>query len=348
MSRRSSVVIAEDLHHTRSLSRSSSVASSHLSRWSKPTTTTPTGSRRGSLESHEDGGAARNPLSGHVGHLTPEQEVKLNEFKEELSKRHVYSEGGNREEGGGKGRGRVDDSTLLRFLRARKFNVEGAVKQYTDFLAWRDDKGVDQAYENYDIEEFETLRRAYPMWTGSRDLRGLPIYVYKISALTPATLSRLIPNDAASSSSIAVITFALIRFLLPFTTAIQRPDQPMSVISGSNSIIDVGGVGLSRFWGLRSHLQVASQVASANFPETIDRVFVVGAPSFFPTVFNWAKKWFDPGTVEKIHILSNDSLPTLLTMMPKESIPKEYGGELDWTYGQDPNLDEDAKKALGG
>lgn len=113
MSRRSSVVIAEDLHHTRSLSRSSSVASSHLSRWSKPTTTTPTGSRRGSLESHEDGGAARNPLSGHVGHLTPAQEVKLNEFKEELSKRHVYSEGGNREEGGGKGRGRVDDSTLL-------------------------------------------------------------------------------------------------------------------------------------------------------------------------------------------------------------------------------------------
>jgi hypothetical protein len=88
-------------------------------------------------------------------------------------------------------------------------------------------------------------------------------------------------------------------------------------VSGTSSIIDVGGVGLSRFWGLRSHLQVrlcvrsdpadhpltalscarqqvASQVASANFPETIDRVFVVGAPSFFPTVFNWAKKWCVP------------------------------------------------------
>lgn len=35
-------------------------------------------------------------------------------------------------------------------------------------------------------------------------------------------------------------------------------------------------------------------------------------------------------------------------MMPKESIPKEYGGELDWTYGQDPNLDDDARRALGG
>ena len=52
--------------------------------------------------------------------------------------------------------------------------------------------------------------------------------------------------------------------------------------------------------------------------------------------------------VEKIHILSHDTLPTLLEMMPKESIPKEYGGELDWTYGQDPNLDDEARHALGG
>jgi hypothetical protein len=112
MSRRSSMVINEDLH-SRSLSRSSSVASSHLSRWSKPDTVkTPTGSRRGSLESHE-GPGGRDPLSGHAGHLTHDQENKLIDFKSELGKLQVYFEGGPREEGGGKGRGRVDDSTLL-------------------------------------------------------------------------------------------------------------------------------------------------------------------------------------------------------------------------------------------
>lgn len=108
--------------------------------------------------------------------------------------------------------------------------------------------------------------------------RGVPIYVYKISALTPATLSKLIPNDAKSTSSIAVVTLALIRFLLPFTSSIQHQDQQMQVISGTNSIVDVGGVGLSRFWGLRSHLQVASQVASANFPETVSSLSLTRIP----------------------------------------------------------------------
>lgn len=41
----------------------------------------------------------------------------------------------------------------------------------------------------------------------------------------------------------------------------------------------------------------ASQLATAHYPETLDRIFVVGAPSFFPTVWEYAKRWFDPITV---------------------------------------------------
>ena len=41
----------------------------------------------------------------------------------------------------------------------------------------------------------------------------------------------------------------------------------------------------------------ASNLATAHYPETLDRIFVVGAPSFFPTVWEWAKRWFDPITV---------------------------------------------------
>ncbi|CDZ97962.1 Phosphatidylinositol transfer protein SEC14 and related proteins [Phaffia rhodozyma] len=352
-SRRSSLATSEYAHAENeppspALSRSSSNAS-NLSRWSRKTTNSKVGSSTGTPTMLSDVAADnvhRDPWAGHSGHLSSAQDAKLQAFKEALAAKGIYNESGEHELAGGKGKGKIEDVSLLRFLRARKFDVQGAVKQYEEYIAWRQDKHIDEKYAEYDIEEFERLRAVYPMWTGRRDTRGMPIYVYKISSLTTAKLNQLIPNDEASSSSIAIVTFALIRFLLPFCSTLPRQNEEVP-IAGTSSIVDVGDVGLSRFWGLRSHLQVASQVASANFPETIDRVFVVGAPSFFPTVFNWAKKWFDQGTVDKIHILGTSPLNELLRWMPRSSIPTEYGGDLGWTYGDSPVLDEEASQAFG-
>lgn len=75
---------------------------------------------------------------------------------------------------------------------------------------------------------------------------------------------------------------------------------------------------------------------------------LIGAPSFFPTVWGWIKRWFDPVTTSKIFILSADEVkPTLTSFMPLSSIPKKYGGELDWEWGDLPNLDEPARELIG-
>lgn len=70
---------------------------------------------------------------------------------------------------------------------------------------------------------------------------------------------------------------------------------------------------------------------------------ILGAPSFFPTVWGWIKRWFDPVTVSKIFILSQAEIkPTLEKFVEHENIPKAYGGSLDWSFGQHPHLDEAA------
>lgn len=75
---------------------------------------------------------------------------------------------------------------------------------------------------------------------------------------------------------------------------------------------------------------------------------IIGAPSFFPTVWNWIKRWFDPVTVSKIFILSASEVkPTLETFMEPESIPSQYGGTLDFKWGDMPKLDEPARKLAG-
>lgn len=54
-------------------------------------------------------------------------------------------------------------------------------------------------------------------------------------------------------------------------------------------------------------------------------------------------------TTSKIFILSASEVkPTLSSFMDASSFPKAYGGELDWQWGEMPNLDEPARELLQG
>jgi hypothetical protein len=50
--------------------------------------------------------------------------------------------------------------------------------------------------------------------------------------------------------------------------------HPETPISQSNNIVDIQGVGLKQFWNLKGHMQDASVLATAHYPETLDRIFV--------------------------------------------------------------------------
>ena len=67
---------------------------------------------------------------------------------------------------------------------------------------------------------------------------------------------------------------------------------------------------------------------------------IVGAPSFFPTVWGWVKRWFDPITVSKMFILSPANVYATLTQyIDHDNIPKKYGGGLDFEWGSMPVLE---------
>lgn len=59
---------------------------------------------------------APEPQSGHPGHTTPEQDAAVHQFRAELEQLG-YTE-------------RLDTLTLLRFLRARKFDIQAAKTMY--------------------------------------------------------------------------------------------------------------------------------------------------------------------------------------------------------------------------
>jgi len=113
-------------------------------------------------------------------------------------------------------------------------------------------------------------------------------------------------------------------------------------------IADIENVGLWTFWGLKGHMQESGKIISDRYPETMMRVYVVNAPSFFGTVWGWVKKWFDPVTTAKIAVVSKHELREILEeCIAPENIPKSYGGLLDWEYGDAPDLDPDFMPLVG-
>ncbi|OJJ41704.1 hypothetical protein ASPWEDRAFT_101961 [Aspergillus wentii DTO 134E9] len=294
-------------------------------------------------------------LAGHLHHLTDDQEQKLQDFKKLCEEKGYYKPEGSGEDG----KASHGDATLLRFLRARKFDVNAAWAQFKDTEDWRRDNAIESLYENIDVESYDAARRMYPQWTGRRDRRGIPVYVFEIKNLNSKNMATYNSTMSASSETHKSSTvperllrlFALyenlLNFVMPLCSSLARPNPETPIVS-SNNIVDVNGVGLKQFWNLKSHMQDASVLATAHYPETLDRIFIIGAPSFFPTVWGWIKRWFDPNTTSKIFILSAAEVkPTLSAFMDISSIPKQYGGDLDWQWGDMPNLDEPARELVG-
>ncbi|KAK5114722.1 hypothetical protein LTR62_002296 [Meristemomyces frigidus] len=284
--------------------------------------------------------------TGHVAHLSGSQQSALQAFKTLCEQKKYYVP----ESADGRIPATHDEETLLRYLRARKFIPQEAFKQFKDTEDWRKENQLDRLYETIDVHEYDMTRRVYPQWTGRRDKRGIPLYVYQVSQVSAKDVDAHGKESKKSSSTsntpprmlrLFALYENLCRFVLPLCSAMPDRAHGETPISQSNNIVDISKVSMAKFWSLRNHMSDASTLATAHYPETLDRIFVVGAPGFFSTVWGWAKNWFDPITVSKIFILNDKTmLSTMEKFIDRANIPKKYGGDLDWQFGDMPSLEE--------
>ncbi|PNS21983.1 hypothetical protein CAC42_581 [Sphaceloma murrayae] len=298
----------------------------------------------------------------HIGHLKPHHIQALEEFKAFCAKKKYYRPGD------GHAKPSHDDETMLRYLRARKYNVQEAWTQFKDTEDWRKENQIDKLYECIDVQEYDAgrklvrtqtqkimdtadvIKKKYPQWTGRRDKRGIPLYLFEVQHLTAKAVAAYEkasakPGEVQSKLPPKMLRlFALYEnlcnFALPLCSYIPDRTYPETPVSQSSNIVDISNVSLKQFWNLKNHMQDASTLATAHYPETLDRIFIIGAPSFFPTVWGWVKRWFDPITVSKIFILNKAStLATLEDFIDRADIPKKYGGDLEFEFGDLPNID---------
>lgn len=137
---------------------------------------------------------------------------------------------------------------------------------------------------------------------------GIPYHVYHLASLQPlqreldavpaeerynrmyATVRQ--PSLCCAYTQISpnsvVLTEYVNTFVFPLCSDLPHSTEPIP-ISSAMTIIDLENVSFGAMWRLRSHLQEASKLSTANYPETLHSIAIVNSPSFFPTIWNWIK-----------------------------------------------------------
>lgn len=273
----------------------------------------------------------KDPLSGRVGHLSTTQTETLKKFKEELATEGYFKEGSGPEKadmyGGGLPGASHDDATLLRFLRARKFDLEKSKLMFTDCEKWRKEFKVDELYETFEYPEKKEVDAIYPQFYHKTDKDGRPIYIEQLGKLDLTKLYK-VTTPERQLQRLVVEYEKFLRDRLPVCSV-----QQGKLVETSCTIMDLSGVGLSQFWKVKNYVQQASHLSQNYYPETMGKFYIINAPYLFSTVWSLVKPWLDEVTVKKISILDSSYHKTLLEQIPAESLPKTLKGTCDCPGG---------------
>ncbi|KAI0751682.1 CRAL-TRIO domain-containing protein [Daedaleopsis nitida] len=255
------------------------------------------------------------PLPGRLGNLTVPQQYALEKLKKELQQENKFVPE------------RHDDATLLRFLRARKFDVPKAKEMLLACEQWRITFGVDDLVKNFDFKEKEAVDKYYPQYYHKTDKEGRPIYIERLGLLDIKALYQITSQERQLQRLVYEYERFLTERLPACSKAIGHP------VETSCTILDLKDVSLGNFYRVKDYVMEASKIGQDRYPETMGKFYIINAPWTFSAVWRLIKPWLDEATVAKIDILGADYKPTLLAQIPAESLPKEFGGSCECSGG---------------
>ncbi|KAG0748819.1 hypothetical protein G6F57_003908 [Rhizopus arrhizus] len=244
----------------------------------------------------------------------------------------------------------LTDEYLEQFLIARSWNVDGAKDQLLKTIEWRKANQIDfhpvatkdnklpvlYAVRGYDsipdsnLESVpgvsEAVLRINKYMGGTClhkiDREGCPVYIERLGYHEAKDIAKNVKIEEVEGYHLACNEFLHRVVMKDCSKKAGRP------INRETVIFDCTGMGWRQLhMPALNFIRAIADCDQKYYPETLNKFFLVNAPSAFVYVWKIVKAWLDPGTIAKIQILGSDYKDALLKQIPSENLPSFLGGE---------------------
>ena len=250
---------------------------------------------------------------GHPGNLSSEQQSTLDKFRAELHKRNLLADGAQPA---------YLEVQLLRFLRARNFDIAAATEMYSKSEAWKHEIELDRLCREFNFEERDLVaKHGWCMYFHKTDRLGRPIFIQDLSGIDPARVFKHTTPDRIMRHFAVTLEKAVRKRYSACT------ENAGHLVDDNYMVLNLQGLSLGTFWSMRQQLQQLLAILDDNFPELSGRVQIINAPSLFTTVWACIKGWLPPQTAEKINISGSNYKNDVLRFVDEDNWPAYLGGK---------------------
>lgn len=231
-----------------------------------------------------------------------------------------------------------EDFFLVKWLRARAWDLAKAEKMFREDQEWRKKNDVDKILTDY--EPLEVLTKYYSGGYHGLSKEGCPVWIELMAANDQKGFFNCVTKKE-------IVQYKC--YMAEKTFRVVCPEASKKTgkrIDKAIQIIDLDGLGLKHLWlpAVDTYTEIL-RLGEAHYPDSLKTAYVINAPTIFPIAYSLIKAFLSEETRSKIKVLGSNYKQHLLKDIDADQLPVHWGGT-----ATDPDGDPHCKSkiCLGG